>query len=450
MRSIWAVAVNTLKQALRMKIAAAFVLMLVVLVPVMGLTMTGDGTLVGRLQSFVSYSLSLTAFLLALLTVVVSIYSISSDILQKQIFTVLTKPIRRSQLLVGKFLGVILLDGILLGLFAVLIYVTVLNMPKFLNSPGHERERAKNEFFTARASLSPPQIDVSKEVEEAYRKLDKEGQLAQLLERMPRESIVAELTKHKSLEKRAVVPGREIRWEFENVRPLDSSQTLFVRYKHDVSVNPPDLKVNGKWFVGDSENYKGYTFDRTDAVRTFHEFDVPADAVGADGLLTVAFFNDPRVNNTVIIFPLAGGLEVMYTADSFGANFIRAVLLIFCRLVFLGALGILSATFLSFPVAVLLCMLVFLTGNVSGFVIESFDYLSENVGWFYSLTVRPLIKLLPQFDKANPTKYLVQARLLRWSSLARIAAVMICIKSLLLMLLALLIFSRREIAKITV
>ena len=64
MRSIWAVATNTIKQAVRMKIAAVFIVLLIVLLPVMSVSMTGDGTLKGRLQTFVSYSLSLTSLLL--------------------------------------------------------------------------------------------------------------------------------------------------------------------------------------------------------------------------------------------------------------------------------------------------------------------------------------------------------------------------------------------------
>ena len=52
MRSIWAVATNTIKQAVRMKIAAVFIVLLIVLLPVMGAAMTGDGTLKGKLQTF--------------------------------------------------------------------------------------------------------------------------------------------------------------------------------------------------------------------------------------------------------------------------------------------------------------------------------------------------------------------------------------------------------------
>lgn len=99
MRSIWAVAINTLRQALRMKIAVVFTLLLLIFLPALGFTVSGDGTLTGKLQTFISYGLSLVSLLLCLLTIVASVYTLSNDLVEKQIFTVLTKPIRRYQLL---------------------------------------------------------------------------------------------------------------------------------------------------------------------------------------------------------------------------------------------------------------------------------------------------------------------------------------------------------------
>ena len=86
MHSIWAIAVNTLKHALRIKVALAFIILLLIFLPLMGVTLTGDGTAKGRLQVFVSYSLSLTSLLLCLLTILVSVYLLTSDIKDKQIF----------------------------------------------------------------------------------------------------------------------------------------------------------------------------------------------------------------------------------------------------------------------------------------------------------------------------------------------------------------------------
>jgi hypothetical protein len=101
-------------------------------------------------------------------------------------------------------------------------------------------------------------------------------------------------------------------------------------------------------------------------------------------------------------------------------------------------------------VAILLCLVLFSTACISGFVIDSFSFMGENISVIYSYTIKLVIQLLPKFDKFNPTKFLVPARLLSWSLLARCAAVMVCIKAFLLLVLALIIFSYREIAKIIV
>jgi len=451
MHSIWAVATNTIKQALRMKVAAVFLILLLVLLPVMGFSATGDGTLKGRLQTFVSYGLSLTSILLCLLTIIISIYSVTNDIEQRQIYTVITKPIRRSQFLLGKLLGVVLLDVILLSLFAAIIYTITIYTPQFFNATETERIQANNEFFTARAALAVPAVDVSQEVKDRYEQLKRNRELP---ENISYDEIIAELTMQQQLAKRAADVGQVLVWEFDNVEPL--AQSMFIKFKYDVAVNPPDMQVYGRWFAGDYQYIRYGTESKTPvydrihkhSVRNFHEIEVPADVVPEHGHLAVAFLNAP-LNNTVIIFP-PDGIEVLYKADTFTGNFVRAVLLILSRLIFLACLGILASTFLSFPVAILLCLVLFSTASFSGFVIESFSYLSVNIGTIYSYTIKWIIQLLPQFDKYNPTKFLVPARLLSWSLLARCAGVMVCIKAFLLLVIALVIFSYREIAKIIV
>ncbi len=160
-----------------MKIAAVFIILLAVLLPVMGFSMSGDGTLKGRLQTFVSYGLSLSSLLLCLLTVAVSCYSITSDFEYKQVYTVLTKPIRRFKFLLGKLLGVIVLSGSLLILFSAVIYGITIYMPRLCGASEDELLAAQNEFYTARVGLMPAEVDVSAEVEQEYEKRFKTGQL---------------------------------------------------------------------------------------------------------------------------------------------------------------------------------------------------------------------------------------------------------------------------------
>jgi hypothetical protein len=459
MRSIWAVAVNTIKQALRLKIAAVFIVMLLILLPVMGLNITGDGTLKGRMQAFISYGLSLTTFLLALLTIFVAAYTLTSDVKDKQVYTVLTKPIRRFQFVLGKLFGVIVLDAALLGLFAVIIYSITIMLPTLLHADKAEIDQVKNEFFTARTSLKPEEPDISDEVENAYGKLKQTGEVPAGVDENPiaRKNYRNELARRIGLRKRAAAVGEELLLEFNNVKPKDPNQSLFVRLKYDVAVNPQDLSVYSKWIVGDVRQFRLgtqietplYSLERKDLVRTFREFEVPADAVAGDGYLAVGFLNVP-LNDTVVIFPLEDGLELLYKADTFTANFARAILLIFTLLVFLAALAIFAGSFLSFPVAILLCLAVFTMANMSGFIAESFDVVGVGVTGFYSYVLKPIIMLIPEFDQLSPSKFLVPARLLSWSLLAKLSFYTVCLKSIPLVIFSLLIFTYREIAKVIV
>jgi ABC-type transport system involved in multi-copper enzyme maturation permease subunit len=461
MRSIWAVAVNTIRQALRLKIAVVFIILLAVLLPVMGLTATGDGTVKGRLQTFISYGLSLAGLLLCLLTIIVSVHSVTSDISGRQIYTVVTKPIRRFQILTGKLLGVIVLDLVLLILFTTVIYVITVMTPKFVGASDEEVALLKDEFFTARAGLKPEPVDVSKDVQQTFKSLVQRGQITQeqLANEDSRRQIIEELTRSKELASRSAAVGQELVWQFNNVKikSTESGALLFIRFKYEVSVQPPDMMVNSVWEVGDDRDIrlgqppktKIEQVPRRDKIKAFHEIKVGADVVASDGYLAVGFINPPQLNDTVVIFP-PDGLEVLYKADSFSANFVRAVLLIFLRLIFLSCLGVFAASFLSMPTALLFCLIVFATASVSNFVFESFDTLNKNTNLIYSVTVKPLLRILPRFDEMDPSRYLIPSRLLSWLVLGWTGLVVICVKSLLLFLLGVLFFSRREIAKIIV
>ncbi len=454
MRSIWAVARNTIRQALRMKIAAAFIVLLIILIPVMGLGITGDGTIKGKLQSFVTYSLALVSLLLSLLTIIVAAYSLADDIKQRRIYMVLTKPISRFELLAGKLLGVILLDLMLLVPLSAIIYGITIYIPVHNNATAQQMQTLDNEFFTARASIKPPEPDVTAEVRQLYEKLKAEKQLPEGVSYV---DIINNLTQLKKLEKQAAGPGSEIRWQFDNIRITDPNQSLFIRYKYDVSVNPLDLNIQSGWMVGDLRQLpiipegRGsiYIFERRDLIRTFHELEVPANAVASDGHLEVAFLNLPT-NNTVVIFPPGEGLELLYKAEGYTANFVKAVMMIFLRLVFLACIGIFAASFLSFPVAILLCLAVLCIATISGFILESFGYLSREIGTIYRFTVGLIIQMIPRFDQYNPSTYLVPARLISWPFLAKLVGLMICLQSFVIFLLSLLVFKFKEIARITV
>jgi hypothetical protein len=459
MRSIWAVAINTIRQVIRLKIAAVFVILLLLLLPVMGFKMTGDGTLMGRIQAFVSYGMSLTVLLLSLLTIFAAVYALTSDVRDKQVYTVLTKPIRRFQFVLGKLLGIILLDACLLLLFSIVVYSITVTMPKFIHADEEQVEQVQNEFYTARASLKPAEPDVTADVEKRYEQLKRNIEIPAGVDEDPvaRRNYKKELASRIKLRKQAAAVGEELDWEFTNVKPLSPKQNIFVRFKYDVSRTPFDFQVYSRWVIGDLRQFQTagpldtpiYSLDRMDTPRTAHEFQVPADAVAPDGYLGLAFLNVP-LNPMIVIFPLGEGIEVLYKADTFTANFFRAVLLVFFQLVFLAALAVFAGSFLSFPVAILFCLAIFTMANMSGFIGESFDFPTSKISWIYEYSLKPLINMLPELDHYNASTYLVPARLLSWKLLGWLGFKTLFLRTLPLIILSLIIFAYREIAKVIV
>ena len=455
MHSIWAVARNTLAQTLRMKIAAVVVLLLLILLPLMSMVMDGDGTLLGKLQTFTSYGLGLISLLLCILTIAISTFTLSNDIKRKHIFLVITKPVRRWQLILGKLVAVILLNVLLLGIFSGVLYACTLLIPKMVDASEGEKIRAKAEFFTSRMGIKAA-IDkdlLGVRAKSRYDELKKSGQIPA---QMSYARIMSELFGQEMMNAKKVDPGEVKEWEFENVQvkaPGDPNAILFVRCQYQVTVTPPDEKVFGVWRIGDLRQLRGgakrktpiYDVERAGAIRVAQEFAIPANAVADDGTLGIAFYNNPALNQTTII---PEELEVLYQTGGFTGNFLRAVLMIFVRLIFLAVLGISLTTWLSFPVAILVCVSVFFVGLTNGFILDAIDSLGATAGIVYSLSVKPLLWLLPQFDgDYNPNGYIVDGRTIRWVFLATTAIFTLLVKGLMMLLAGMFIFSRREVAK---
>ncbi len=461
MRSLWAIAKNTLSQAIRMKVAAVVIVLLLVLLPLMSVVMEGDGTLLGKLQTFVSYGLGLVSLLLCILTIAISTFTLSNDLKRKHLHLVVTKPVRRYQVVAGKLLGILILNVVLVAIFGGVIYALTLAMPTMIEADPMQVERAGIEFFAARTGLSEmyDEARLRRAAEERFETLRREGQLPR---NMSQAQVFSELIAQERMIARSCPPGRTLRWTFSGVRPdapddPDAETYLFIRFKYQATTEPPDNKIYGMWRIGDLRQYDMgvdrlttpvYYVERDDTLRSYHEFAVPANAVSDDGVVAVEFLNTPGMNNTTVVFD---DVEVLFHSGGFTANFIRSMLIIYIRLVFLATLGVSLTTWLSFPVALLVSLVVFFVGLTNGFIQDSFGVFEQTLGILADFVLRPMLWLLPKFDgEYNPSMYIIDGRLIGWWFIFRMIGVTVLIKSTLILLLGVLIFARREIAKVVV
>ncbi len=459
MHSLWAIVRNTLSQAVRMKVALAVIVLLVVLLPLMSVVMEGDGTPLGKLQTFVSYGLGLVSLLLCILTIAISTYTLSNDLKRRHLYLVVTKPVRRYQVVAGKLIGILILNGVLLAVFGAIIYGLTLTIPKLVEIDEVQDERIRAEFYTARSGLKVTydEEQLRRSAEERFKMLRDSGQIPR---DMSHYQALRELLAQERLIAKSCPPGRSKRWDFGGVRltiPDDSDAMIFIRFKLEATTALPDDTIYGTWRVGDLRQIETgldrvetpiYEVQRDASIRTYHEFSVPANAVADDGFLSVAFFNNPSLNYTTVILD---DVEVLFHSGTFTGNFVRSLLLIYVRLAFLAALGVSLTTWLSFPVAILVCLVAFLAGTANTFIVDSFDGLGVAMGLIYNFTLRPVLWMLPQFDGIyNPSHYIINGRLIEGTFLAMTVLMTLFVKAAVILLFGMWVFSRREIAKAVV
>src|SRR5580698_2856975 len=122
MQKILAIAWLTWKAALRFRLFLVIAALLVVAVVGLPLVVQDDGTARGFTQIIITYTLSAITMLLGLSTLWLSCGTLARDIEECQIQVVATKPIARWQIWLGKWLGIVTLNAVLLAISGACVY----------------------------------------------------------------------------------------------------------------------------------------------------------------------------------------------------------------------------------------------------------------------------------------------------------------------------------------
>ncbi|MBI1825340.1 MAG: hypothetical protein HY287_13710 [Planctomycetes bacterium] len=405
---IWAVAKHTIAEGVRMKIALVFLLFIGLVVLGLPFSISGDSTMTGAVQAFISYSLNATGLLLGMLTIFLS-RSISDEFINHQIFLVVTKPIPRWQYVVGKWLGILLLTSMLLAAAGVSIRVMEYVIQRLYirshwvldekrsykpKTPDQEFDASelRNEVLVSRHATPVKLPNFADDAELEYKKNLEEGRYANIPNLKPETEKQQLVTKYEA-RWRIVGPNEYRAFEFENILcDRSAGNEIQLRYKANVSGYPPDEVFRAMWRFGDP--YKGtkvYEQPVRHIISRFHTIRVPADAVADDHTLLVTFYNsnpypgEPQFPN-VQEFRKSDGLEVLFVVGSFSGNLFRLIFLEFCKLSFLSALAVLMASLFSYPVACLCSFTSYIVAGAKGFFLEALNLSAESSTTLLSAT----------------------------------------------------------------
>ena len=154
MQRILAIAWLTWKAALRFKLFLVIAALLIAAVVGLPLVIKDDGTAQGFTQIILTYTLSAITALLGLSTLWLSCGTLARDIEECQIQVVATKPIARWQIWLGKWLGIVTLNAVLLAISG----GCVLGLLQWRAGklPAAEQKILREQILVARGSAKEP------------------------------------------------------------------------------------------------------------------------------------------------------------------------------------------------------------------------------------------------------------------------------------------------------
>jgi ABC-type transport system involved in multi-copper enzyme maturation permease subunit len=454
MQSLLAIAGLTLKAAFRFRLVLVLIAILLSGVILLPLVIKDDGTARGFTQIILTYTLSLTTALLGFATLWLACGTLARDVEECQIQMVAVKPVARWQIWLGKWLGILALNALLLTLAAGAVFFLMRWRAHKL--PPDQQAILRNEVMIARGSAKEPVPNIEEVVEVELKKRMKQSQVPltdlDYMRKQIREQI-------KAVEQ-IVPPDHRRQWTIDLgfAKNYLRDQPLFLRVKFNTAQIMSARTYLGLWGIGEPNTARFYQTNLLMTADTFHELIVPPNLINEKGELTINFVN--RNDDTPLLFPLEDGMEVLYREGSFGLNFIRGVGIIFCWLTLLATLGLAAASFLSFPVAAFLSVGVLIVGLSSGtiaLVIEQGTVFEVNhetgvadqaspIDYVALPVFKVLLKVVNLVRGFSPIDSLSTGRSITWGELGLAFAQIILILSGLIGSIGMVIFTRRELA----
>src|SRR6266478_2101643 len=160
MQRLLAIATLTWKAAFRFRLFWVLTVLLLGSVVVLPLLLKDDGTARGFTQILLTYTLSVITTLLGFTTLWLACGTLARDVEECQMQMVAVKPIARWQIWLGKWLGLLMLNGALLALAGGSVYALL--QWRATRLPADQQEVLRNEVLVARGSAK--EKNVTKEI----------------------------------------------------------------------------------------------------------------------------------------------------------------------------------------------------------------------------------------------------------------------------------------------
>jgi len=377
-----AVARTVVDEAIRMRAALVLLILLVLSLPLLPLLLDSGERLEYRVQFLLTWALGSTTLLLGLLNVFLGCGSLSGDIDSNRIHMTLTKPLGRPEYLLGKWAGLVAVNALLVAVAGIGIYSFTQLLALSEPTSQGDRYAVDEQVLTARQSVRPthPSGDAyAREVETVIDELEKDLPDAFTRDRQGTRQNIREQYFRKW---HMITPDKVSEYVFSGLTHAKKTSPIVhfrIRpYGEGSGYDRADVSfalwVNGRPFPYRDGEHLPYTL----AGQTTHTIDIPTEAIDDKGVLRLTIANKNLVlpgatRPTTIALVPGKGLELLERIGSFGQNYLKCLFVVWLKLAMIAAVAITSATFLGFPMAVLLSLMIFISAFGSGFVGDSLE-----------------------------------------------------------------------------
>lgn len=482
-RGILGTAGAVLDESVRMRSTLVLLMLLGACVPVLPLLLDPSERLTYRVQFLVMWNLGGAFLILSLLTVFLACGSICGDIASGRIHMSLTKPLDRWEYLVGKWLGLVLYNVLLVGLVGIGSYTLIRMLAAEQAADQADRDGVDRQVLVARRAV-PPTRDDPEAFAEAVN-----GAIEQW----------AKDNADDATEDRPIAE-RRIRREFEKqwlTVTSDMVSTFVFRElgtKGDknaevqLQMDPRALNVDidfsevaftmwlndRPWPVEDGE-------PKTQRLpsRAKHVFEIPAAIVSESDELRLRVANknhipDGESRATSITFPAGDGLQVFVRTGTFEANLFRCLVILWLKLSVVAAVSVAAGAMFDFPSAVLASLVIYAAAIGSDFLRDSLGiynvvadsawgqasermsyaakYAAEGSGYdvfrmLLGFVTDVLFFVLPSFSSDSAITRLATGVTIPWSAVSMRVALFGLVYPAVFGLLGWVVFDRRDLVK---
>ena len=377
-----AVAKTVVDEAVRMQVTLVLLILFLLALPIMPLLLDMGELLEYRVQFLLTWSLGATMVLLGLLNVFLGCGSLCGDVDSSRIHLTLTKPLGRLEYLFGKWLGLVAVNALLVTLAGIGIYTFTKILAVAPAQSEADRRAVDQQVLVARrkvpaehpagkqfdAAIRKMFQDLEKDVPDAF-KADRRGTQAEIRRRMIRKWHTLDPDKRAEFVFRGLGSATRAAFVYLKLRP----------YAENTGYDGGDVRFS-LWLNDRPFPYRdGEHFEYTLPGGVTHTIEIPTAAVDDNGVLKVSIQNKNLLmvgatNPSWIQFVPGSGLELLAPTGGFTLNYIKGLLVMWFKLAMVAAVAVAASTFLGFPVAVLVSMMIFFSAFGNAFVNDSLEY----------------------------------------------------------------------------